>query len=259
MYALRQNPCHVVIITTDKVYHNEEWVYPYREHDRLGGYDPYSASKACAELVVDSYRRSFFNPARFAEHGVTLASARAGNVIGGGDWSVDRIIPDLIRALQSGQTLQMRSPGAVRPWQHVLDPIGGYLHLGSMLDEHGATLSQAFNFGPDQADALTVEHLVKMAIARWGSGDYVLPKGVTDQPHEAGLLKLDISKAESVLGWRPTLDSRAAIAQTINWYQAGASESQTRQGDYGFCRSYSKWPLPSPYFRALYFTHSTLT
>lgn len=225
---LSAKPCTVVVITTDKVYHNREWLYPYRETDRLGGYDPYSASKAGAELVVDSYRNSFFNPRAYAQHGVGLASARAGNVIGGGDWAADRIIPDLVRALQRGETLQMRSPGAVRPWQHVLDPIGGYLLLGARIATDGAGFAQAYNFGPDQQDAMTVEALVQHAIHVWGSGHYHLPRDGFQQPHEAGLLKLDISKAIAEIGWTPTLGGRAAITQTMAWYQAGGSAAQTR-------------------------------
>ena len=224
---LAAKPVTVVVITTDKVYHNREWIHPYRETDRLGGYDPYSASKACAELVVDSYRSSFFNRDAIDSHGVGLATARAGNVIGGGDWSHDRIIPDLVRALRTGETLQMRAPGAVRPWQHVLDPIGGYLLLGARLAEAPDVFSTAYNFGPDQHDAMTVEALVQHAIAVWGAGDYELPPENSRHPHEAGLLKLDTSKAVAELGWRPELGGRHAIAQTMAWYKAGGHAKQT--------------------------------
>ncbi|MCE7058639.1 CDP-glucose 4,6-dehydratase [Dyadobacter sp. CY343] len=214
-----QNACCVVLITTDKVYENNEWHYPYRENDRLGGYDPYSASKACAEIVISSYRNSFFNPAHFSEHKKGIASARAGNVIGGGDWSKDRIIPDVIRALQKDEAIHVRNPFSVRPWQHALEPVAGYLHLGTRLAENPGLYSQSYNFGPFAEDNLTVEELVQQAIQYWGAGSYE-SKMMTGQPHEAGLLKLDISKAINELGWKPKYNAKKAIAITLEWYKA---------------------------------------
>jgi len=223
--AVRQltKPCTVVLITTDKVYENKEWVYPYRETDRLGGYDPYSASKACAELVINSYVQSFFNSNAFDQHQKGIAVGRAGNVIGGGDWSRDRIIPDIVRALQGSQPVQVRNPAAVRPWQHVLEPIGGYLLLGARLAAAPQQFASAWNFGPLADDTKTVEALVLEAIDIWGSGQYDKP-ALTGQPHEAGLLKLDISKALTYLDWKPVFDSKTAIAQTIDWYKAYATQ-----------------------------------
>jgi len=218
--ALRfmEKPCTAVLITTDKVYHNNEWVYPYRENDRLGGYDPYSASKAAAEIVIDSYCKSFFNMKDFAKHQKAIAVGRAGNVIGGGDWAKDRIIPDIARALRQHQPIIVRNPQAVRPWQHVLEPIDGYLHLGAKLTENPHQYVGAYNFGPVLEDNLTVGELAQIAVEHWGSGNIQTPQ-LTGQPHEAGLLKLDISKAINVLGWKPKLNSTQAIATTIDWYK----------------------------------------
>lgn len=212
-------PCVVVLITTDKVYENKEWLYPYRENDRLGGYDPYSASKACTELVISSYTQSFFNPEVFSQHHKAVASARAGNVIGGGDWAKDRIIPDIIRALQNGLPVQVRNPQAVRPWQHVLEPISGYLLLGAKLSAEPNKYGGAWNFGPYSEDHKMVEEVMQVAIESWGSGEYEKPV-ITNQPHEAGLLKLDINKAVSFLGWQPKWHSLEAINRTINWYKS---------------------------------------
>jgi CDP-glucose 4,6-dehydratase len=218
--ALRflEKPCIAVMITTDKVYENKEWHYPYRENDRLGGYDPYSASKATAELVINSYRNSFFNLNDYKNHQKAVASARAGNVIGGGDWAKDRIIPDIVRALQNNKTIEVRSPNAVRPWQHVIEPISGYLLLGAKMLENPIKYSEAWNFGPMQDDTFTVEDLVKIAIDIWGKGAYQIPK-LHKQPHEAGLLKLDINKSINELGWIPKWNAEQAIAKTIEWYQ----------------------------------------
>ncbi len=216
-------PCIVVLITTDKVYENLEWHYPYRETDRLGGYDPYSASKACAEIVINSYRNSFFNPKNYIEHQKCLASARAGNVIGGGDWAKDRIIPDIVRALQNKETISVRNPKSIRPWQHVLEPVGGYLHLGLKLLEDPIAYANAWNFGPYAEDNLYVEDLVKTAIQIWGQGEYQSPT-LINQPHEAGLLKLDINKSINELNWKPKWNAKIAIEKTLNWYKA-SSES----------------------------------
>ena len=221
--ALRRlpKPCTVVLITTDKVYENQEWVYPYRETDRLGGYDPYSASKAGAELIINSYIQSFFNPADYDRHQKGVAVGRAGNVIGGGDWALDRIVPDIVRALQAGEPVQVRNPAAVRPWQHVLEPLSGYLLLGARLAQEPRRYGGAWNFGPLAEDTKTVEALVQDAVAIWGEGRYDAPT-LTNQPHEAGLLKLDISKAQTQLAWKPLYDSKTAIANTIAWYRAHA-------------------------------------
>ena len=214
---LLDKPCAGIFITTDKVYENQEWQYPYRENDRLGGYDPYSASKACAELIISSYRNSFFSLANYSRHQKAIASARAGNVIGGGDWAKDRIIPDIIRALRQGEPVSVRNPLSVRPWQHVLEPLGGYLHLGTKMIDDPLTFSDAWNFGPLSEDNLTVEELVNVALQTWGKGTYQKP-GLPDQPHEAGLLKLDISNTVANMGWTPKFTARVAIQNTLEWY-----------------------------------------
>jgi len=221
-----EKPCVVVLITTDKVYENKEWHYPYRESDRLGGYDPYSASKAGAELVIASYRNSFFNPSTHHLHKKSIASARAGNVIGGGDWAKDRIIPDIVRALQKGEEVIVRNPNSVRPWQHVLEPLAGYLQLALKMEQEPIRFSQAWNFGPFQQDSITVEELVTIAINLWGSGKYVTP-AQKSQVHEATLLKLDISKTVEELGWSPKWSAREAIEKTIGWYKSFANNGQS--------------------------------
>jgi CDP-glucose 4,6-dehydratase len=216
---LLEKPCAVVLITTDKVYHNNEWIYPYRENDRLGGYDPYSASKACAELVIDSYRNSFFNTKTYNTHEKAIAVARAGNVIGGGDWSQDRLIPDIAKAFAAEKPVVIRNPNSVRPWQHVLEPVVGYLLLGANLSAKPIEFSQAYNFGPHLSDALSVEEMLKLAIGSWGKGEYKVEKE-EGQPHEAGLLKLDISKAISELKWQPKMNAEKAVSMTMDWYSA---------------------------------------
>lgn len=215
---LLKNKCDVVLITTDKVYHNNEWIYPYRENDRLGGYDPYSASKACAELLIDSYRNSFFNSKTYSTHQKGIAVARAGNVIGGGDWSKDRLIPDIAKAIANDKAVVIRNPKSVRPWQHVLEPVIGYLLLGANLVEKPLQFSQAYNFGPNLSDALPVEEMLKLAIKSWGKGEYIVEID-ENQPHEAGLLKLDISKVISELNWEPRLDAVKAVGMTMDWYR----------------------------------------
>jgi CDP-glucose 4,6-dehydratase len=221
--------CTVIAITTDKVYENKEKDILYTEADLLGGYDPYSASKACAELVVSSFRSSFFNTANYSRHQKALASVRAGNVIGGGDWSRDRIIPDIVRALQQQKTIDVRNPVAVRPWQHVLEPVGGYLLLGGLLAEQPLQYSKAYNFGPLPNDHLSVKELVEKAIESWGSGSWL---DVSDPGslHEAGLLKLDISRARTELEWQPKWNATQAIQQTIDWYK----KDILQQADYTF-------------------------
>lgn len=221
--AVRQleKKCTVVLITTDKVYVNREQDYHYNEEDRLGGYDPYSASKAAAEIAIDAFRSSFFNIPAFDRHRKSIVSVRAGNVIGGGDFSEDRIIPDIIRSLQKGQAINVRNPISVRPWQHVLEPLGGYLLAGMLADIEPQQYSGAYNFGPAHEDHLPVKDLVEIAIRSWGSGEW---KDGSDasQPHEAGLLKLDITKAGKMLRWYPKLKSEEAIQWTIDWYKQPA-------------------------------------
>jgi CDP-glucose 4,6-dehydratase len=218
--CLRQleKACTVIVITTDKVYENKEQGTLFNEDDRLGGYDPYSASKACTELVVSSFRNSFFNPANFDKHRKAIFAARAGNVIGGGDWSKDRIIPDIVRALSQNQAIPVRNPAAVRPWQHVLEPIAGYLLLGALSAGKPVDYSTAYNFGPLPGDHISVRELVEAAIGVWGSGDWK-DTSQPDQLHEAGLLQLDIQKAIRELQWEPKLDSSKAVEWTINWYR----------------------------------------
>lgn len=214
-----EKKCTVVCITTDKVYENkEDNTVLYKEEDILGGYDPYSASKACAELVISSFRNSFFNIANHNQHQKAIASARAGNVIGGGDWNKDRIIPDIVRSLQNSMPVDVRNPNAIRPWQHVLEPLTGYLLLGGLLNELPQKFSTAYNFGPLPTDHLTVTELVKIAISSWGSGEWN-DVSTTLAPHEAGLLKLNIEKAQKELKWLPKLNAQKAIEWTIDWYK----------------------------------------
>ena len=215
---LLEKPCRVILITTDKVYHNNEWIYPYRENDRLGGYDPYSASKACAELVIDSYRNSFFNVKNYSQHQKALAVGRAGNVIGGGDWSKDRLIPDIAKAFAVEKPVTIRNPQSVRPWQHVLEPVIAYLILGENLCSNPTKYSEAYNFGPQLSDALEVKEMLQLAIDSWGKGEYIVEE-TEGQPHEAGLLKLDISKAIVELKWYPKMNAKQAVSMTMDWYR----------------------------------------
>lgn len=213
----------VVNVTTDKCYENKEWVWGYRENEPLGGYDPYSNSKACSELVTSSYRSSYFNPKDHSAHGVGVASARAGNVIGGGDWATDRLIPDCIRAILKKEKVIIRNPRAIRPWQHVLEPLAGYLLLAQKLYEDGPRYSEAWNFGPDDSDAKPVEWLVKELCAKWGNNaSYTLDTG--EHPHEAHYLKLDCSKAKTTLGWRPKWNLVKAIDSIVEWTKAYAGK-----------------------------------
>lgn len=202
-----------VMVTTDKVYRNNEWLYPYREDDALGGHDPYSASKAASEIVIASYRDAFL-----AGQGVAVASARAGNVIGGGDWSEDRLIPDAVRAWQAGRALEIRRPQAIRPWQHVLEPLAGYLTLAKKLWQQ-PELVGAYNFGPHTHDAATVREVVELARAAYGSGDVVYGDG-TQGPHEAGWLALEIARARAVLGVAPKWGLAETVNRTMAWYRA---------------------------------------
>ncbi len=209
----------VINITTDKCYENNEWVWGYRENEPLGGYDPYSNSKACSELVTSAYRSSYFNPKNYASHGVAVASARAGNVIGGGDWANDRLIPDCIRALLKAEQIVIRNPRAIRPWQHVLEPISGYMVLAQKLCEDGPSYSGAWNFGPDDNDAKPVEWLVNNLCTKWGQ-DASFKIDVGEHPHEAHYLKLDCSKAKLLLNWHPHWSLDKAIDSIIEWTNA---------------------------------------
>ncbi|RZL49864.1 MAG: CDP-glucose 4,6-dehydratase [Pedobacter sp.] len=222
---LLDGKCSVVLITTDKVYHNYEWTFPYRENDRLGGYDPYSASKACCELVINCYRNSFFNPQKYTQHQKAIAVGRAGNVIGGGDWSKNRLVPDIATALMTKKEVIIRNPNAIRPWQHVLEPVVAYLLLGAKLMCDPVKYSQEYNLGPYPNEALSVEDMLKLAIKNWGGGSYLIQHD-NNSPHEAGILKLDISKAINELDWRPKLDAIKSIALTMEWYQEFVSNKQ---------------------------------
>ena len=203
----------VVNVTTDKCYENREWVWPYRESEAMGGFDPYSSSKACSELVTAAYRRSFLAPA-----GIHLASARAGNVIGGGDWAVDRLVPDFLRALDAGQTLSIRSPLATRPWQHVLEPLSGYLILAEKLFTEGQNFAEAWNFGPEETDARPVQWIVEYLCDQMPGAAWKCD--AAPQPHEAHMLKLDSAKARAQLGWRPRWNLQTALDMTLAWHQA---------------------------------------
>ncbi len=213
-----ESKCTIIVITTDKVYHNKERDVFYKEEDELGGFDPYSTSKACTELLSSSFRNSFFQPAMYEHHRKAITTARAGNVIGGGDWSVDRIVPDIIRSLQQHKSIAVRNPRAVRPWQHVLEPLGGYLLLGSLLDADPAAYSRPYNFGPRPDGHIMVRDLVELFIGLWGNGRWADASDPL-HPHEAGLLKLDISRAEAELGWKPRFSAQQAAAWTIDWYK----------------------------------------
>jgi CDP-glucose 4,6-dehydratase len=210
--------CAVVVITTDKVYENKEWQYPYREIDRLGGKDPYSASKACTELTVSSFRHSFYHPDKIEQHGIAIATARAGNVIGGGDWSEDRLLPDIIKSISSEKTIIIRNPSAIRPWQHVLEPLYGYLLLAMNLYNAPNKFSSEWNFGPYPDDVKNVKEVVETAISILGKGTYEV-NVEKNAMHEATLLRLDISKVINELQWRPMLQTNEAIKWTIEWYK----------------------------------------
>lgn len=232
------------IVTSDKCYENQEWVYGYRENDPMGGYDPYSSSKGCAELIVSAYRRSFFPPEAVTACGTSLASARAGNVIGGGDWALDRIVPDCIRALEAGEPILVRNPDAIRPWQHVLEPLSGYLHLAARQLRDPQTFSDAWNFGPSSAGNLPVREIVEMVIAEWGcagecevvsSSDGV--RLAENAPlHEAGFLKLDITKTQNLLGWLPVLGVAEAVSATVGWYRERV-HGESRTSSLNMCLS----------------------
>ena len=207
----------IVNITTDKCYENKEWAWGYREDESMGGHDPYSSSKGCAELVSSAYRKSFFKT-----EGIAMATARAGNVIGGGDWAIDRLVPDILRALERHQPVQIRNPRAIRPWQHVLEPLSGYLLLAERLYKNGQTDAEGWNFGPRDEDAQPVQWIVERLCETWGQGaTWALQSG--DHPYEANYLKLDISKAKQRLQWEPRWSLRHALEQITEWHRAWLS------------------------------------
>jgi len=220
----------IINVTSDKCYENREWVWGYRENDPMGGDDPYSSSKGCSELVSQAYGKSFFNANNFEAHQKSLSSVRAGNVIGGGDWQCHRIIPDCIRALEKNEPIQIRNPHAVRPWQYVLDPLSGYLLLASKMYREPRKFNGAWNFGPGHGASMSVGKIADQVVTRWGSGKWI-DSSKNGSLHEARLLRLDISKAESLLSWFSVLDTSEAIAKTVDWYKG------YKNGDpYGICR-----------------------
>lgn len=217
----------VVNVTTDKCYENKEWYWGYRENEPMGGYDPYSNSKGCSELVTSSYRNSFFNVKDYKTHGVALASARAGNVIGGGDWASDRLIPDCVKALQNGDGILIRSPYSLRPWQHVLEPLSGYLLLAQRLYEDGPKYAEGWNFGPEDKDVKTVEWIVQKMCSLWDeNASYEVSEG--EHLHEAKYLKLDCSKAKNELNWIPKWNLEQAIIKIIEWSKANIAHENMR-------------------------------
>ncbi len=208
----------LLIVTSDKVYHNREWIWGYREDDALGGYDPYSASKGCTEIVTQAFRNSFFNPKDYSAHKVAVASARAGNVVGGGDWAEDRLVPDLVRSVVKKEEVVIRNPEAVRPWQFVLEPVSGYLVLAQNLYEKGPEFAEAWNFGPAAGDEQTVGELLNKFKELWGPG-FSWRLDSTKQVHEAGLLGLDCTKTARRMHWRPKWNLERCMVETVRWYK----------------------------------------
>jgi CDP-glucose 4,6-dehydratase len=227
----------LVAVTSDKCYENREWVYPYRETDPMGGHDPYSSSKGCAELVVAAYRASYFPPEHLSDHGTALATVRAGNVIGGGDWASDRLVPDLVRAFETATSPVIRSPGAVRPWQHVLEALVGYVEIAGRLLAGETRFADAWNFGPADEDARPVAWIANRMAEAWG-----VESGWQDWqgeiPHEAGLLKLDTSKARAELGWRPTFTLLQALDTIVAWHKAVGTGEDARNVTLGQIRDF---------------------
>ncbi len=218
----------LLMITSDKCYENKEWVWGYREEDRLGGHDPYSSSKACAELIIAAYRHSFYNPKEYARHGIALASARAGNVIGGGDWAANRLVPDIVKSIMDGRPALIRSPGAIRPWQFVLEPLRGYLILAESLWERGPEFAQSWNFGPNIEDVRPVSWIADYLTRYWGDGArWELDPG--RHPHEDHFLKLECSKAKSLLGWAPKVKLPTALEWIAEWYRAFKKGQEMRR------------------------------
>jgi CDP-glucose 4,6-dehydratase len=228
--AVRSTPSvkAVVCITTDKCYENQEWIWGYRESDPMGGFDPYSNSKGCAELVSAAYRSSFLNSDNYFQHGVATATVRAGNVIGGGDWAQNRLIPDILAAFEQGRRVNIRNPNAIRPWQHVMEPLRGYLTLTERLFEHGPSFGEAWNFGPSDEDAKPVCWIAEQMAELWGAGaHWEIDTG--EHPHEAQYLKLDISKARNRLDWHPALPLKEALALIIEWSKQREAGANMRQ------------------------------
>lgn len=219
--ACRKNDVKAIVnITSDKAYENKEWIWGYRENDPMGGYDPYSSSKGCADLLANSYRNSYFNTNDYKKtHNKLLASCRAGNVIGGGDWAQDRLITDIMVSVSQGKKVSIRNPYATRPWQHVLEPLSGYLHIGQKLLEEKVEFGDAWNFGPSDEGSITVEEVVNNVKKHWNKIDYEINKD-QNQPHEANLLKLDCSKAHIVLKWKDVWESDTTFEKTVNWYKS---------------------------------------
>lgn len=209
----------IINVTTDKCYENEEWIWGYRENDRLGGFDPYSSSKAGSEIVTLAYRNSFFHPEKINHHGKGLSSTRAGNVIGGGDWQTDRLVPDCIRALERNDPIVIRNPNAIRPWQHVLEPLSGYLLLAEKMSEKPVQFCGAWNFGPEELSMKTVGEVTNLLVQNWGKGSWQ-DQSDKNAPHEAGILRLDITKAKTRLGWKPVWSIEQAVRATVDWYKS---------------------------------------
>ena len=232
MEAVRENDCvkTVVMITSDKCYENVEQIWGYKETDRMGGYDPYSSSKGCTELMISSYRNSYFNPQDYAKHGKAVASVRAGNVIGGGDWSADRLIPDCIRFIEAGKDIEIRNPIATRPWEHVLEPLSGYLRVGEKLIEDPVKYATSFNFGPHISANKTVWEVVSRLVDYYGKGKVVDVSNPADL-HENTLLNLDVTKAYVMLGWEARWNLQEAIEKPVDWYK----EALQTYDMYDFC------------------------
>ncbi len=218
-----------VVVSSDKCYENREWPWGYRENEAMGGYDPYSASKGCTELVTSSYRNSYFNPAHHAKHNVGLGSGRAGNVIGGGDWAADRLVPDLLRAFERKEVAIIRNPGAIRPWQHVLEPLSGYLILAQHLYKDGAQFAEGWNFGPVDSDAQPVSWIADHITKCWADGAQFRIESNATAPHEANYLKLDCSKARARLSWTPRWPLARALEEVVGWHREFLAGSDMRQ------------------------------
>ncbi len=218
----------VVVVTSDKCYDNKDWHWGYRENDAMGGFDPYSSSKGCAELVTESYRHSFFNPEQYEAHGVSVASARAGNVIGGGDWAKDRLIPDVINAFTKREPVMLRNPESTRPWQHVLEPLGAYILLAERLFDNGKAYAEAWNFGPNEIDTKPTGWIVNLLASHWKDNAQHLIQQNDEAEREAVYLRLDCSKAHSKLGWYPIWNIEEAVAHVADWYLAYQNKQDMR-------------------------------
>ncbi|MEA3547251.1 MAG: CDP-glucose 4,6-dehydratase [Thermodesulfobacteriota bacterium] len=227
--AVRQTDCVkvVLIITSDKCYENKEWLWGYRENDPMGGHDPYSNSKGCAELVTSAYRKSYFSESGNSDHGVAVATARAGNVIGGGDWGLDRLVPDIMQAVMEDRSVEIRYPHAVRPWQHVLEPLDGYMCLIERLWKNGSQYGGGWNFGPSDEDCKPVSWILSTLDSLW-KGGVSWNADEADNPHEANYLKLDCSKSRTLLGWAPKLDLMETIELVVEWYEGYVGKQNMR-------------------------------